>query len=337
MSDLSASHWTAPWLALLACPDCQAPLKSGGAQRIRCTHCGRDYPLLTGVPSLLLDQTDTELRTQELYGDIWEVHRRSSPKGRYRAAASSHIDLLRMASGSELVQGRTGIDAGCGDGSGVLNLARRHPHVRFLGLDLAAGIRKTAGLAADVANVRFVQGNLLRPPLASHGFDFAYSFGVLHHTRDPRSAFLSLVEKVRPGGRITIFVYKDFSDLPWKRLLLKPVTLLRRVSTKLPPSWLRALGWFGCPWVFLLLTLPARGLRAVGLEPMARHIPYGTFPGPRTIAASLEDRFGAPYEHRFRISDLEEWGRAARLKQLRAVDCLPWGFSGLVLSGLAPS
>ena len=114
------------------------------------------------------------------------------------------------------------------------------------------------------------------------------------------------------------------------------MTLLRRVSTRLPVRVLRALAWCGAPFVFLLLTLPARILRAIGLPRLAQHIPYGTFPGIQGIAASLEDRFGAPYEHRFRISDLQEWAQAARLQDVRVVDCLPWGFSGLVLSGRAP-
>ncbi len=114
------------------------------------------------------------------------------------------------------------------------------------------------------------------------------------------------------------------------------MTLARRFSTKRPAPVLRALAWCGAPFVFVMLTLPARLLRAVRLPRLAKHIPYGTFPGMRGIAASLEDRFGVPYEHRFRISDLEEWARAAGLKEARIVDCLPWGFSGLVLTGRAP-
>jgi SAM-dependent methyltransferase len=216
-------------------------------------------------------------------------------------------------------------------------MARRHAGTRFIGIDLAGGMRRAALQAHAVPNLRYVQGNLLEPPLARDAFDFAYSFGVLHHTRNPRAAFLALVERLRPGGRITLFVYKDFSDLPWKKMLLAPVTLARRVSTRLPAPVLRALAWCGAPVVFVALTLPARLLRAVRLPHLAQHIPYGTFPGIRGIAASLEDRFGAPYEHRFRIADLQEWAQAAGLEEARVVDCLPWGFSGLVLSGRAPA
>jgi len=335
MQNCPPAYWNEHWLALLACPDCLGPLAGSNAQELRCTTCGRSYSIISWVPTLLLDPTRAEHKTLELYGDIWESYRKKGNQSGYRAPATSHIDLLIQASGCDLTQGEAGIDAGCGDGGGTLSLARQHAGTRFIGLDLAAGVRRAAAQGVNVPNLRYVQGNLLAPPLAQHAFDFVYSFGVLHHTRDPRSAFLALVDRLRQGGRITLFVYKDFSDLPLKKLLLTPVTLIRHISTRLPARALRTLAWCGSPLVFIMLTLPARILRTIGLPRLAKHIPYGTFPGIHGIAASLEDRFGAPYEHRFRISDLEEWAKAAGLQEVRIVDCLPWGFSGLVLSGIS--
>lgn len=336
MDECSQPRWEGRWLALLACPVCGEPTAGDEETGLRCTSCARVYPVIAGVPAFLIDPTGAERKTQELYGDIWEAYKKEGRRGGYHAPATSHIELLKLASGCDLAQGEAGIDAGCGDGGGTLRMARQHAGIRFIGIDLAAGIRRAAWKAHDVPNLLYVQGNLLAPPLAKHAFDFAYSFGVLHHTRDPRAAFLALVERLRPGGRVTLFVYKDFSDLPLKKLLLTPVTLARRFSTKLPAPVLRALAWCGAPVVFVTLTLPARMLRAVRLPRLAKHVPYGTFPGMRGIAASLEDRFGAPHEHRFRISDLEEWARAVGLKETRVVDCLPWGFSGLVLTGCVP-
>lgn len=335
MDECSRTHWNSGWIALLACPACGGRLAGGDDVGLRCASCARTYPIVSQVPALLVDPTGPERKTQELYGDIWKTYKKGSRSG-YHAPATSHLELLRLASGSDLVQGEAGIDAGCGNGNGTLAMARRHDGIRFIGIDLAAGIRQAARQAQAVPNLRYVQGNLLAPPLAGSAFDFAYSFGVLHHTRNPRAAFLALMAKLRPGGRITLFVYKDFSDLPLKKLLLAPVTLLRRVTTHLPAPVLRTLAWCGAPVAFLTLALPARLLRAVHLPRLARHIPYGTFPGVRGIAASLEDRFGASYEHRFRIADLQEWARTVGLQEARIVDCLPWGFSGLVLSGRAP-
>ncbi len=338
MENSAQPAWDKNWTALLACPACGASLAMSKETEIICPSCSARFPIRAGVPVLLANPTTAETKTQELYSDIWNSYKKKQrrPSG-YHAPATSHLELLRKASDSELVQGTAGIDAGCGNGGSATSLARQHPGIRFIGIDLAASLQMAAILAEDVPNIRFVQGNLMAPPLARQAFDFIYSFGVLHHTRDPQTAFRSLLERLRPGGRITLFVYKDFSDLPLKKILLAPVTLARRLSTRLPAPLLRKFAWCGAPVVYITLTWPARLLRWLRLNRLARHIPYGTFPGIRGIAASLEDRFGAPYEHRFSLSDLQEWARAAGLEEARVVDCLPWGFSGLVLSGLAPA
>lgn len=328
--------WDVGWTSLLACPACGEPLAGDESSGLRCARCARLFPVRAGVPTLLLDPSSAELKTQELYDDIWDKHKPSPSQGGYRAPATSNIELLKLASDSELVQGTAGIDAGCGNGAGTLALASRHAGIRFIGIDLADSIRRAASPTNILPNLRYVQGNLMEPPLARQAFDFAYSFGVLHHTRDPHAAFVSLLERLRPGGRITLFVYKDFSDIPLKKMLLAPVRLLRKASTRLPAPWLRRMTLGAAPLVFITLTAPARLLRAMHLARLARHIPYGTFPSIRGIAASLEDRFGVPYEHRFSLADLRSWAQRARLENVRVVDCLPWGFSGLVLSGQTP-
>lgn len=334
------------WIYYLACPKCGGSLTSSSSvdlpiadDSLRCSSCSTGYPIHECVPKLLVESTDAEKKTQRLYGNIWQSYVKKKPnrsRHGYDAPATSHLELLRLASGTELVQGQVGIDAGCGNGDSTIAMARRYPGIHFVGIDLAPGVFQAANKAVDIPNVYFVQGNLMAPPLAKQAFDFIYSFGVLHHTRLPETAFRLLLNCLRPGGRITIFVYKDFSDLPVKKWLLIPVTLIRRLTSRLPLSILRKLAWIGAPLIFIFLTLPARFLRLLGFQRFARHIPYGIFPHITAIASSLEDRFGVPYEHRFSLRNLQDWAKTATLKNVRVVDCLPWGFSGLVLTGCLP-
>ncbi len=101
---------------------------------------------------------------------------------------------------------------------------RRHPEHGLphpLRLSASTWPRASAGRRAkahDVPNLLYVQGNLLAPPLAKHAFDFAYSFGVLHHTRAPRAAFLALVaSSCARAAASPCSSDKDFSDLPLKK------------------------------------------------------------------------------------------------------------------------
>ncbi len=330
---------------VLACPRCRGPVEPVGGTacgaemidgELRCVACDGRYPVIRGVPHLLPGGGSDA--TARLYSDIWAAHehpgRTPRPASRgYRAPATSHAELLRLASGHDIVAPGIGLDAGCGSAGTAIALAAAHPEAHVVGVDLSEGPLLRADAACRLPNADLVRGDLLAPPFARSAFDFVYSFGVLHHTADPRRGFAELVQRLRPGGRITVFVYKDFSDLPAKRFLLLQVNRLRTVTTRLPPATLRLLSWMVAPVVLGALVIPARVLRAAGLERTARHIPYGTFPGLRAVASSIEDRFGAPHEFRFSRAELERWVEEEGLDGGRVVDCLPWGFSGLVMTG----
>ena len=58
---MSASATLAPdWLNFVVCPQCRAELEavpdSGAAISVRCTACGRAYPIIDGIPILLADR-----------------------------------------------------------------------------------------------------------------------------------------------------------------------------------------------------------------------------------------------------------------------------------------
>lgn len=328
----------------LACPRCREPLtcdvdlEEVVTGNLHCHSCGAGFPIVRGIPVLLDDPGLSGSDTSELYSDIWNEsshgrYRAREGQGGYRAPARSHLELLEQASGESLVQGAIGIDAGCGTGSSTIEMARRYPQTDIVGIDLSSGPQAYADAAMELPNAHFVRGNLLETPFAKSSYDFVFSFGVLHHTPDPEAAFHRLLDCLRPGGRFTIFLYKDFSDIPVKRFFLGFVTWLRRFTTRIPSDRLGQLSRLFAPFVFALLTLPSRALASLGATSLARHIPYGTFPGVSAVASSLQDRFGAPYEFRFSARTLEGWAARAGMEQSKVVDCLAYGFSGLVLSG----
>lgn len=127
------------------------------------------------------------------------------------------------------VKGRSILELGCGNGSlfvHVLNWGPSYAEGVDLG-DSVVSARANAGLSQNT-NWQIRQGDLVQ--YRSAGFDIVYSIGVLHHLKNPRAGFQSVLENVKPGGRFHCWVYGKEGNWP-VRLLVEP---LRRVVSRLP-------------------------------------------------------------------------------------------------------
>lgn len=100
------------------------------------------------------------------------------------------------------------LDAGCGNGRVTALLQQHAPaSTEIVGIDLVSA-DVARGNLAPLPNVRIESADLLAPLDSLGTFDFVYCQEVLHHTANPRAAFLNLAGRVAPGGDIAIYVYK---------------------------------------------------------------------------------------------------------------------------------
>jgi SAM-dependent methyltransferase len=130
--------------------------------------------------------------------------------------------------------GRLVLDAGCGGGR-YAKLLGRHG-ARVVGIDLSTAVEKAAALCADLPDVSIVQGDLLNLPLAERQFDVAFSIGVMHHSPDPRRAFAQVAARVKPGGRLAVWLYRR--NIPPQEWIN---SALRAGTTRLPARVLEPL------------------------------------------------------------------------------------------------
>jgi len=101
------------------------------------------------------------------------------------------------------------LDAGCGNGR-VTALLQRHGRTdaSITGIDLVSADVARENLQAQ-SNVQVEPADLLGDLTGLGSFDFVYCQEVLHHTANPRAAFLNLAERVAPNGDIAIYVYRQ--------------------------------------------------------------------------------------------------------------------------------
>jgi ubiquinone/menaquinone biosynthesis C-methylase UbiE len=110
------------------------------------------------------------------------------------------------------------VDVGCGFGDTAIELARRvGPAGRVLGLDccdafLEFGRRDAA--AAGLGNVEFVEADVQRYPFDGE-FDFCFSRFGTQFFENPVAALRNMRRSLRPGGTMTMIVWRDLSENPW--------------------------------------------------------------------------------------------------------------------------
>jgi SAM-dependent methyltransferase len=111
--------------------------------------------------------------------------------------------------GTYLADKKRILDAGCGNGR-VTALLRIHSdpnRTEIVALDLVSAHIAERNLS-QYKNVRCLQRDLLDDLRDLGNFNFIYCQEVLHHTLDPRKAFLNLCGLLAPAGEIAIYVYK---------------------------------------------------------------------------------------------------------------------------------
>ena len=112
-----------------------------------------------------------------------------------RAVLDAVLDGLALAPGARI------LDAGCGSGRNMVELARRGT---VTGVELASQSLELAR-ERDVGTV--LPGSLDEPlALADAAFDLAVALDVLEHVRDDDRALRELARVIAPGGRLLVTV-----------------------------------------------------------------------------------------------------------------------------------
>ena len=117
---------------------------------------------------------------------------------------------------------------------------------------MSDGIYNTGRLVKGLGNVMAVKCSALDLAVKSSSLDFAYSFGVLHHTPDPYRCMREIARILKKGCPAFIYLYEDHSENLFKYIALKIVTMVRLITTRLPKKILYVLSWMLAPFVFII-------------------------------------------------------------------------------------
>lgn len=145
--------------------------------------------------------------------------------------------------GEAQMRGARVLEMGCGNGSLMVHVLGWGPK-QLDGIDLGDSVKAAQ---ANLQKTGLTNWSVNQADLTTHrsdGYDVAYSIGVLHHLKEPRKGFDSVLANTRPGGRFHCWVYAKEGN----GVVIALVDPIRRVAARLP-WWLTKYG-LATPLVF---------------------------------------------------------------------------------------
>jgi len=274
-------------VGLLRSPRTGSPLRIEGSDLVADGGADR-YPVVGGVPRLAGEAYVGSFGRQ---WNRYDVARPEEDEATFEA---------KTGVAPRALAGLRVLDAGCGGGRYARLLGEHGAEV--LGVDLSSAVDKAASLCAGLPNVQIVQADLLDLPVAESAFDLVFSIGVLHHSPDPRRAFAEIARRVKPGGRLAVWLYrKNVAPQEWIN------SGVRALTTRMPARVLEPL---------------CAGLGALGSVPVLN----------RTLNKLVN--FSAHPDWTLRVCDNFDWWAPEHQSHHTMAELRSWfaeeGFEGLV-------
>lgn len=331
-----------------------------------CASCAASYPIIGGIPRLLppalqsmlremhpdffrehharlpeslrltendqhtAPQTDdaalhAQLETAKSFGYEWQAFSEMLPE--YEANFRWYFERFQP---NELA-GKRVLDAGCGTGRHTFYMSQSGAR-EVVAMDFSQAIEVAAHNNRANPNTHFVQADIYHPPFPPDSFDFVYSLGVLHHLPDPEKGFRRLLALLRNREFINIYLYWNLEgEAAWRRALLKTVTQMRQVTTRMPHAMLQKFSWMIAAAFQVAFVWPSRALEKFPpTRPLADRVPLGHYRkySFRVLYTDQFDRFSAPLENRYSRAEVADWFARAGMQDVIILGGQGWRASG---------
>jgi len=223
-------------LDILRCPVCHGPVGPARA-KIACRDqtCKGGWRLTAGVLRPL------GTRPPDKDGGFDEKWRRFPAHFEPREQRKETFTMKVGASSDEL-NGASVLDLGCGTGR-FMDVALSMGAAFVLGIDaslpaLEAAAKALLDAGHPPTSFALVHADAAAPVLSPGWADLGYAIGSLHHMPDPEAGFARLHAAVKPGGRLSLWVYCQ----PVEDRLLPLLDWLHEVTRACPTDAL----WEAC-------------------------------------------------------------------------------------------
>ena len=311
-------------LPLLACPKCSGDITLAATERdgaevmtgtLTCANCAAAFPITRGVPrfAMLEELPADKVATAENFGWEWQHFDHGD-----ELYADQMLGWLAPVT-PDFFKDKLVLEGGGGKGRHT-QLAAKWGAREVVSVDLSSAVEVAFPATRHLDNVHVLQADIFALPV-KRVFDYAFSIGVLHHLPDPRAGFISLSQKVKPGGHISAWIYGAENNR-WITGLVNPVRT--GVTSRMSKSVLLQLAKLPAFSVFAATKLVYRPLnKSEGGKKLARHLFYNSYLtsishfGWREQHHIVFDQLVAPTAFYIPRAEFEEWWQAIQADEVQ--------------------
>lgn len=198
--------------------------------QIICKKCKMVYPIIKGVPYLLMDNLEEEEeKTKEDFGWEWL----NAEKANVQIPVTDFYFKTYFPSFEDidLLENKIILDAGCGNGRIIEYSAKKIKESNLvIGVDFSNAVHIAFKKTKEFKNVFILRADLLALPIKKNCIDIVYSLGVIHHVSNPPLAVENLAQASRSNGHIYIWTYSYEGN----EFYCKVASHVRKITVKLP-------------------------------------------------------------------------------------------------------
>jgi SAM-dependent methyltransferase len=304
-------------LPLLACPRCGGELALDPTRReadeiitgvLSCLACSSNYPVRHGVPRFAeVAQDERQRHTAANFGAQWLVFDEVRPHH-----DQQFRDWIAPVT-PDFVRGKLVLEGGCGKGRHT-NVMAHWGAQAVVGVDLSEAVEAAFRNTRHLPNAHIIQADIYQLPLRP-AFDYAFSVGVLHHLSNPRGGFAALVNRLKPGGAISAWIYGRENNA-WIINFIDP--LRKKLTSRLPMRMLYGISWMLTALLYPILKLIYAPLAPTPLRNWMFYSAYlcyvAHFPF-RELHNIVYDHLTAPVAYYIPREEFADW-----YKEIQSVD-----------------
>ena len=230
-----------------------------------------------------------------------------------------HIEnVMKALNIKKLADIKNYLEIGCGEGSDLFFIKKKMKLKNIFCVDIGRNIESLSKIKF-FKKINFIRCDCLDLPFKNNYFDFIYSYGVFHHTKNFTLALINAKRVLNKGGALVFYNYKKQSNFI-KRIGVYFESILLMLFLKFNIKTARLFCYLISPIILIIFSYPSLILKIFGSKKLYKKFPLWWGRSPNTIIGDLMDRLYAPVNIRFSKNEMVKILKTIKFNSIKVVE-----------------